>query len=125
MLPLNHNDVNGLTIVIHFLNFQSKRSPALSICLEFNHISIFLFTAAQVAHLRNVHLNRLRHVEEVSRAPGVRTLFEFVQQNRRLFRGPVYGPLAVEVDLRQPEMAPIVEKQCGLSMLLNYCVTCK
>ena len=78
-----------------------------------------------MGHLRNARLNRLRRVEEVSRVPGVRMMYEFVQQNRHLFRGPVYGPLAVELDLRRPEMAPIVERQCGFSMLLNYCVTCR
>eukprot|EP00983_Pelagomonas_calceolata_P053457 1143298-Pelagomonas_calceolata.AAC.8 len=41
--------------------------------------------------MSNVRLMRLKRLEATARRPGITHTFDFVQQNRGMFKGPVYG----------------------------------
>ncbi|KAF5831942.1 P-loop containing nucleoside triphosphate hydrolase protein [Dunaliella salina] len=79
---------------------------------------------AELSKMSNVRLMRLKRLEATTRRPGITNTYDFVQQNRGMFKGPVLGPIGVEMDVKDPKWVAFVEKQCG-AHLLNYCVTCE
>jgi hypothetical protein len=39
-------------------------------------------------------------------------LYQWVNQNHQLFRGQVYGPLVLDINMRVQQHATVVEQQC-------------
>ena len=60
--------------------------------------------------MATVRGQRLRVLEH--RNAGITQLAVWVEQNRHLFKGPVFGPLACEVTVADPAHAAYLEQQC-------------
>jgi hypothetical protein len=55
---------------------------------------------------------------------GVIDILTFISQNRAAFKGPVHGPVGLEVNTR-PEYAAYVEAQIGFNNLFVFVVSCR
>lgn len=60
--------------------------------------------------MATVRGQRLRQLE--GRNHGITQLAAWVEQNRHIFKGPVFGPLACEVTVADPAHAAYLEQQC-------------
>lgn len=60
--------------------------------------------------MATVRGQRLRMLE--GRNAGITQLAAWVEQNRHMFKGPVFGPLACEVAVADPVHATYLEQQC-------------
>jgi hypothetical protein len=89
--------------------------------------------------MANPRQQRLRAVSASTggrRYIGLLEAFEWVNANRSNFRGPVYGPAFLEMEVKQPSAnnggppqagnlwAMYLEKQCG-SHLFNFVTSCR
>ena len=55
---------------------------------------------------------------------GIFEVLTFISQNRNMFRGPVQGPVGLEMNTR-PEYAPYVEAQVSFGHLFVFVVSCR
>ena len=60
--------------------------------------------------MATVRGQRLRQLEQ--RNHGITALAAWVEANRHMFKGPVFGPLACEVTVADPAHAAYLEQQC-------------
>ena len=78
-----------------------------------------LTRAGQLAKMATVRGQRLRQLE--GRNHGITQLAAWVEQNRHMFKGPVFGPLACEVTVADPAHAAYLEQQCQCARALPHC----
>ena len=64
--------------------------------------------------MATVRGQRLRQLE--GRNHGISQLAAWVEQNRHMFKGPVFGPLACEVTVADPAHAAYLEQQCQCAL---------
>lgn len=80
----------------------------------------------RLADLRRLDDVRVMRLEMIQRmAADVRKAHDWIQENRRTFLQSVYGPICLEVTLKDPAISRQVESALSKSHLLNFVVTCE
>lgn len=76
------------------------------------------------AELRQLDDVRVQRLETVGRfSPDCMRAHEWIKANAQLFREPVYGPICLDVDVKEQGLARQVESVISKSNLLNFVVT--
>lgn len=78
---------------------------------------------AELRRLDDVRAMRLEIIQRM--AADVRKAHDWIQENKRAFVQSVYGPICLEVTLKDPAISRQVESALSKSHLLNFVVTCE
>lgn len=83
----------------------------------------------QLSHIDNVKTQRLETLTKILKCgDGIRKAYEWVQQTKQAgrFRGPVYGPILLEVECHNQLHTSYLENQIGSkdTITLAFCCTC-
>lgn len=76
----------------------------------------------KLSRLSDPREQRMRAMEHKRR--GIIDILSFVNNNKASFRGPVHGPVGLEINTR-PEYAAYVEAQIGFNNLFVFVVSCR
>ena len=76
----------------------------------------------QLARLDSVRDNKLRQLEQYHR--GITAFTHWVADNKARFRGEVYGPILLEVTVKDPQHAKYMEQQLPRESSSHCKTTC-
>lgn len=80
-----------------------------------------------LSDIENVKYQRLGTLTKILKCgDGIRNVYEWVQQTRQAggFRGPVYGPILVEVECHNQQHTWYLENQIGSKNVITLAVCC-
>lgn len=77
--------------------------------------------AAELRRLEDVRVQRLEIARKIS--IDVYNAYNWIQSHRDMFREPVYGPICLEVNVKDPSLARQVESVISKGIFLNFVVT--
>ncbi|KAL7538150.1 hypothetical protein ACHAXR_008319 [Thalassiosira sp. AJA248-18] len=68
---------------------------------------------------------KLRLERYLGKFPAVKQAYEFIETNRKMFRKPIWGPIAAEVQPQNPQTASYLENHVSQATWKSFVVECK